>query len=84
MMGKFIDSLIKKTIIIPYENSLVYPKTSITKEAIARYCAKESFYYEFLGKSQDDNLLVKINEVDYEVLRFFAGRGGYAIHCKRI
>lgn len=84
MMGKFIDSLIKKTIIIPYENSLVYPKTSVTKDAIARYCAKENYDYEFNGKNEDNNLLVKINGIDYEVLRFFAGRGGYAIHCKRI
>lgn len=65
---------------IIYEDYNVYPTTSITKDAIAKYCAQEKIAYEFLENNEDDNMKVKLENKCYEILRYTC-RGGYGIRC---
>ena len=76
-MGNIFKNMMKLSVDIPYENYTVYPTVSITKDAIANYCAKEKIDYEFLENNEDDNMKVKI-------VRFNGGRGGYGIKCRPI
>lgn len=84
MIGKFLKNIIKMSIDIPYSDSLVYPTEAISKVAIAEYCTKEKFEYEFIGKNEDNNMIVKIEGKCYEVIRGLAGKGGYGICCRAI
>lgn len=74
--------MIKISIDIPYENFSVYPTTSATKDAIAKYCSQEKIKYEFLDNNDNDNMQVEMNGKCYEVLRPNCGRGGYVIQCR--
>lgn len=78
------NSVLKVSIEIPYEDYNVYPTTSITKDAIAKYCAQEKIDYEFLENNENDNMQVKLDGKPYEVLRANGGRGGYGIRCKPV
>lgn len=84
MVGRFIKNMIKVNIEIPYEGNLIYPTNSITKKAIAEYCDKEKLKYKFMEDNEDGNMTVRFEDKDYEVIRKFTGRGGYAIICRPI
>lgn len=74
--------LLKKSMFIPYDDISVYPSINATKNAIALYCGNEGLTYEFMD--QADNLQVKIEDIDYEVIREIAERGCYAIRIKEL
>lgn len=82
MIKKFLKNMIKINIDIPYEENLVYPTKSITKNSIVQYCDSENLKYEFMDDEEEGNIIVKINGKCYEVIRPFVGRGGYAIICR--
>ena len=84
MIGKFLKNMTKISINIPYNDGLVYPTEAISKVAIAEYCTKEKFEYEFIGKNEDNNIIVKIDGRAYEVIRGLAGIGGYGIICRAV
>lgn len=69
---------------IPYEDVTKYPTVNVTMDAIANYCGKEGLDYEFLSSKEEENLLVKIDGVSYEVIRGLAGRGSYGIRCREL
>lgn len=84
MIGKFLKKMIKLNIDIPYDGNLKYPTNKITKAAIVKYCVEEKLEYEFLEDNEDGNIMVTIEQKEYEVLRPFTGRGGYAIICRPV
>ncbi|EGT3616812.1 DUF4318 domain-containing protein [Clostridium perfringens] len=81
-MTNIFKNMLKVSIDIPYEDFTVYPTISVTKNAISEYCAKENIEYEFLEDNEDGNMQVKLNNKDYEILRYLGGRGCYAIRCR--
>lgn len=83
-MKNILKNMLKINIEIPYEDYTVYPTTSITKEAIDKYCTQEKIDYEFLENNEDDNMQVKLDGKYYEILRFNGGRGGYGISCRPV
>lgn len=84
MMGKEFKKILKKSMEIPYEDISNYPTVKIAMDAIAKYCGKEGLDYEFLSPKEDENLLVKIDGISYEVIRGLAGRGSYGIRCREL
>lgn len=76
--------MLKKSISIPYEDGLTYPSVSIAKQAIAFYCAKENISYDFLGETEEDNFIVRLDGIDHEVLRGNFGLCGYSIRCREL
>ncbi|HHD2754143.1 TPA: DUF4318 domain-containing protein [Clostridium perfringens] len=83
-MGNIFKNMMKISIDIPYEDYSVYPTTSITKDAIAKYCIQEKVDYEFLENNEDDNIQIKLDGKRYEILRFYGGRSGYGIKCRPV
>lgn len=83
-MKNILKNMLKISIEIPYEDYTIYPTTSITKDAIAKYCAQEKIDYEFLENNEDDNMQVKLDGKYYEILRLNGGRGGYGISCRPV
>lgn len=81
MIKKFFENMLKINIEIPYDDNLIYPTKSITKNVIIKYCIGEKLEYEFIDNDEEDFVGVKINGKCYEVIRPFVGRGGYAIIC---
>lgn len=82
MIGKFLKNMIKINIDIPYDDNLIYPTNTITKNAIIKYCINKNLDYEFLNCN--DDMRVNIDGKCYEVIRAFMGRGGYGITCRPI
>lgn len=78
----------KKSFAIPYDDNLIYPSITKSKEAVIAYCRKEGFSYEFNGVNEDGNLIVIIDGVPHEILRRLgqgqSGPGGYGISCREI
>lgn len=83
MMFKRFKKLLKKSMEIPYDEISKYPTVSITMNAIANYCGKQGLDYEFISVNEE-NMIVKIDGVTYEVIRGFVGRGYYAIKCREL
>ena len=71
--------IFKKTYLIPYEDSAVYPTVETAHHTIAKFCGENGFSYEFL----DDNTVV-INGKEHEIRRglTFWSRGNYVIKCR--
>lgn len=80
-MSKILKNMMKICIEIPYDDDTVYPTVSITKNKIAEYCSKENIEYDFLEDNENNNMQVKLNGKDYEILRY-TYRGYYGIKCR--
>ncbi|MFS0783167.1 DUF4318 domain-containing protein [Bacillus sp. 1P06AnD] len=76
--------LVKKSMRIPYDDISVYPTVAIAKEAIADYCSKQGLEYEFIEAKEENNILVHIDGMTYEVIRGLAERGCYGIRCREL
>ena len=66
---------------MPYDNDTVYPTRTVTKEIITKYCTEKSIRCEFLDDNEDDNMQVKLDDKNYEILRYTC-RGYYGIKCR--
>ena len=84
LFGKEMKKMLKKSIEIPYEDISVYPTVSMTKDAIAKYCAKEGLDYEFLGVNEDETMLMTIDGIEYEVIHGLYARGSYGIQIREV
>lgn len=68
----------KKSFWVPYSNSSVYPSVLVSKDAIASYCQKQNWNYEFINDET-----VKIDDKIYSIYRGYetGSRGNYGIKC---
>lgn len=82
-MTNIFKNMLKISIDIPYDNDTVYPTTIVTRDVIAKYCTEKSISYEFLDDNENDNMQVKLNDKNYEILRYTC-RGYYGIKCRPI
>ena len=72
-------SFLRRTFWVPYPDS--YKNASIldAQEAIKKYCESNGDDYSFLT----DNIVL-INDIPYEIIRTYEGRGNYGIKCRRL
>lgn len=80
-MTNIFKNMFKICIDIPYDNDTVYPTRTVTKDIIAKYCTEKSIRYEFLDYNENDNMKIKLDNKNYEILRYTC-RGYYGIRCK--
>lgn len=71
-----ILKMFRKSIWIPYKDTIVYPTVSIAQQTIAKYCKDNGFAYDFIA---DDEVV--IGGIEHEIYRGYepGSRGNYGI-----
>lgn len=63
---------------VPYDDVFFYPTVKKAQQAVAQYCEKNGFSYEFSG---DDSVV--INGKEHEICRVYDWVGrGYGVKCR--